>query len=155
MPTDLGRQYDTLWRGVPPHMLKTDVPVWYGFLDRWGHLFERLYYDVLVGGPRLSQKQQADPLWRMWRANASKRIDVIGETRDQVWIIEVAQRPGLRAVGQCLVYRSLWIEDPKIAKPEVLVLVVEQLDTDLIASAARYGIRTYVIPLTTTRSPEI
>lgn len=147
MPTRLGRSYDTDWRGSPPHMLATDIPVWYRFLEKWGFLFRNLYYDVLLGGPVLSPEQEDDPYWRMWRANISKRADAIAELEEAVWIIEVAKRPGLRAIGQLMTYVSLWIEDPKIQKPEEAVLVCEELDTDLIASAARYGMRTYVTPL--------
>jgi len=84
----------------------------------------------------------------MWRANTAKRADAIAELENEVWIIEVSARPGLRAVGQLMVYLSLWMEDPKIEKPEKSVLVCEEVDTDLISSAARFGILTYVTPLT-------
>jgi len=127
-------------------MLETDVPVWYRFLTSWGHLFTALYYDCLLGGPHLTQDQEKDPYWKMWKANTSKRADAIAELEDEVWIIEVSQRPGLRAVGQLMVYLSLWVEDPKIEKPEKPVLICEHVDTDLIASAATYGIRTHVMP---------
>lgn len=127
-------------------MLSTDIPVWYRFLEKWGSLFTALYYDVLLGGPFLSPKQELDSYWRMWRANVSKRADAIAELENEVWIIEVAKRPGLRAIGQLMTYINLWIEDPKIEKLEIPVLVCEELDTDLISSAARYGMRTYVMP---------
>lgn len=148
MPTELGRKYRTDWRGSPPHMLAPDIPVWYRFLETWGSRFQNLYYDCLLGGPALAPSQEGDPLWKMWRANVAKRADAIAELEHEVWIIEVSQRPGLRAVGQLMVYLSLWIEDPKIEKPEKSVLVCEEVDTDLISSAARFGILTYVTPLT-------
>lgn len=147
MPTTLGRPYSTTWRGNPPHMLVEDVPVWYRFLDAYGEMVENLYYDCLVGGPYYTEQQLKDPMLRMWRANASKRIDALVETKDNVLIIEVAKTPGLRAVGQVQVYRSLWIEDPKIKKPEIPVLVLEFIDTDLVSAAARYGTQIYAMPL--------
>jgi len=146
MPTLLGKPYATDWRGTPPHMLVQDVPVWYRFLDTYAHLFTRLWYDVLLGGPFLTPDQEADHFWRMWRANTSKRADAVAELKDELWIIEVATTPGLRAVGQLMVYQSLWIEDPKIDKPEILTLVCQHVDTDLLSAAARVGIRTYVTP---------
>lgn len=147
MPTLLGKSYDRSWRGSPPHMLSPDIPVWYRFLEKWGALFEKLYYDVLLGGPWLSPARAKDPMWRMWRATNAKRADAIAELANEVWIIEVSKRPGLRAVGQLMTYLALWQEDPKIEKIEIPVLVCEEVDTDLIASAAKYGIRTYVTPL--------
>lgn len=127
-------------------MLATDIPVWYRFLEKWGFQFTALYYDVLLGGPILSPAQEDDPMWRMWRSSTSKRADAIAELPGELWIIEVAQRPGLRSIGQLMTYMALWTEDPKITKIEVPVLVCEALDTDLIASAAKYGISTYVTP---------
>lgn len=133
-------------------MLWPDVPVWYRFLEKWGHLFQALYYDVLLGGPHLTPEQEKDPLQRMWRANTAKRADAIAELEDEVWIIEVSLRPGLRALGQLMTYLALWCEDPKIMKPEIPVLVCEQVDTDLIAAAAKYGVRVYVMPFTPERT---
>lgn len=146
MSTIMGKTYATDWKGQPPHMLRQDVPVWYRFLDKWGFMFKHMWYDVLLGGPALTPSQLNDPYWLMWRANTSKRADALAETETELWIIEVATTPGLRAVGQLLVYQSLWIEDPKITKPEILVLVCRDVDTDLISSAARVGIHTYVTP---------
>ncbi len=126
-------------------MLTTDVPVWYRFLEKYESFFLNLYYDVLLGGPTLSAEDLLNPFQRMFRSNNSKRADAIAELSDSVWIIEVADRPGLRAVGQLQVYRSLWIEDPAILKPEKVVLVANAVDKDLLSSAARMGIDIYIV----------
>lgn len=85
------------------------------------------------------------PLMKSWSYLNSKRPDAIAETKDEVWIIEVSANPGLRAMGQCLAYLSLWVEDPKIDKIERAVLVVETLDTDLGSACARMGVRIFVV----------
>ena len=126
-------------------MLAPDIPVWYRFLEKWGRFFQALYYDCLLGGPFLTPEQERDPYWQMWRFNTSKRADAIAETNDEVWIIEVASYPGLRAVGQLQVYQTLWLEDPKIAKPERLVLVCERIDQDLGAACGKFGMQVYVV----------
>lgn len=146
MPTTLGRKYSIEWRGAPPHMLATDVPVWYAFLESWGFLFRSLYYDCLLGGTVLVEEDRDDPMKRMWRANTAKRADAIAELTNEVWIIEVAQRPGLRAIGQLITYQYLWQEDPQIEKPEKLVLVAQQFDKDLFAAASKSGILIYAVP---------
>jgi len=144
MPTNLGRKFSTNWKGKPGHMLAEDIPVWYRFLEKYSKYFIAVYYDCLLGGPFLSPEQEKDPLQRMWRYNTSKRADVIAETKSEVWIIEVADDPGLRAAGQLVVYESLWREDPKIAKPVIMVLVCEKIDKDLAAAFAGSGIQIYV-----------
>jgi len=145
MPTTLGRTYDVDWRGSPPHMLAPDVPVWHRWLDRYASFITWMYYDCLLGGPFLSPEQEKDPFQRMWRFNTSKRADAIIETATEVLIVEVASYPGLRAVGQLQVYQTLWIEDPKIDKPERLVLVAERIDADLGAACGKFGIQVYLI----------
>jgi len=145
VPTNLGKKFSIGWRGNPGHMLSPDIPVWYRFLEKYGRYFVAVYYDCLLGGPFLSPKEEKDPIKRMWRYNTSKRADAIAETKSEVWIIEVADYPGLRAVGQLMVYKTLWLEDPKIVKPTMMVLVVERIDKDLGAACARAGIQIYVI----------
>jgi len=145
MPTELGPEYDYKWRGRPPHMLRQDVPVWHRFLDRYGYLFERLYYDCLLGGPYYTEEQLKDPIIRQWRINLSKRADAIAVLKTELWIIEVSEYPGLRALGQLLTYTALWREDPKLDLLDIPVLVCAMVDEDMVASAARYGVRTYVV----------
>lgn len=145
MPTHLGPKYSTEWRGKPPHMLAPDIPVWYRFLDTYGRFFIALYYDCLLGGPFLSREQEQDKFQLMWRYNISKRADAIAELENELWIIEVADFPGLRAIGQLQVYQTLWIEDPAIKKPERLCLVSERIDNDLGAAVGKFGIQLYLV----------
>jgi len=145
MPTTLGKTYNINWRGKPPHMLAPDIPVWYRFLEIYGDSFKKLYYDSFLGGPFLSEEQEKDPMQRMWRANTSKRTDAIAETEREVWLIEVSEYPGMRAVGQLHTYQALWLEDPKITKIERLVLVCERLDNDIAAACGKFGFQVYIV----------
>ena len=145
MPTDLGRKYDTNWRGKPGGMLDPDVPVWHRFLDQYGNLPQGIYYNVRLGGPWLTPDQEKDPMQRMWRATMSKRVDALAELENEIWIIEVSAYPGQRSLGQLLNYQTLWLEDPKIPKMEKLVLVGERADEDLAVSYARCGVLLYIV----------
>ena len=145
MPTTLKRPFALDWRGRPPHMLEPDIPVWWRFLETWGHEFEKLWYDCLLGGPFLTEEEERDPIKKSWRYVNSKRPDAIAELENEVWIIEVSANPGLRALGQTVAYQTLWQEDPKIEKLDRAVLVVETLDTDLGAAAARMGTLIFVV----------
>lgn len=131
MPTQLGQQYSTSWRGKPPHMLATDIPVWYRFLDRFSSSIHALYYDCLLGGPATILWDPKDPLARMWHTLNSKRADAIAQTATHAWLIEVASHPGMRALGQLLTYNALWQQDRKINLPVQMILVAQQLDPDL------------------------
>jgi len=146
MPTTLGQPFLVSWRGRPPHMLKEDVPVWYKFLDRYGNQFEKLYYDCLLGGIYLTPEEENDVFLKSWRINTAKRADAIAETATHVWIVEVADVPGLRAIGQLQTYQAAWIRDPVIKKPEKLVLLCERIDPDLLDACAMNGIEVHVLP---------
>ena len=145
MPTDLGRPYSLDWRGDPPHMLKVDVPIWYRFLEKYGSPFLKLYYDCLLGGPFMTPEELKDPYKRDWRILNSKRADAMAELENEVWIIEVAREPGLRALGQVQVYRALWLRDPKIMKIERPILVADTINKDLLDAAGMYGVLTFIV----------
>jgi hypothetical protein len=131
MPTDLGEPFAITWRGDPPQMLPPDVPLWHLFLDRQAWEFERFYYNVRVGGPDISQIKGDLAIAKCWYAATAKRIDAIAEKKKELWIIEVASAPYIRAVGQCLTYPFLWNLDPKISKPASMVLLCYYVDADL------------------------
>jgi len=125
-------------------MLAPDIPVWYRFLKEWGPHFVALYYDCLLGGPAMVTDENKDPMQRMWRALTSKRADAIAELEDEVWLIEVAAYPGMRALGQLLTYHTLWTNDPKIDKPVIMVLVADQIDPDVRLSYTPYGVQLHL-----------
>jgi len=131
MPTVLGRKYDTFFRGKYPQMLEEDWPVWDRFLELYSDIFLWFYYSVKVGGQINLDPKIPDNIAKAWYDSTAKRIDVLGEKENEIWIVEVTTQPGLRAVGQILSYFNLWILDPKIDKPIVNVLVAERLDPDL------------------------
>jgi len=82
---------------------------------------------------------------KMWYASTAKRIDAIGEKKNEIWIIEVASSPYLRAVGQCLSYKFLWEEDPKIDKPAKMILLCPFIDSDLRRILEHYKVKIITI----------
>ena len=143
--TLLGKSYAIDWRGIPPHMLKPDVPVWYRFLERWGSQLINLWYDVLLGAPVLTEEEEKNSYLKMYSSNISKRADAIAELENEIWIIEVASTAGLRAIGQVQVYRALWLRDPGLKKIEKTVIVCEEMEPNLLDAAAMYGILVFII----------
>lgn len=145
MPTELGDEYSPHWRGKYPHMLPEDYPIWEKYISQHEHEFERLYYNVRVGGQVIDDPNISPEMLKMWYSVNAKRIDVLAEKEDEVWIIEVTSRPGLRAVGQLATYLVLWLEDMKPAKPAKTVLVCERLDPDIERTLPVYGMQAYTV----------
>jgi len=145
MPTDLGEPFDVTWRGDPQQMLPSDVPLWHRYLDKHANEFLQFYYNVRVGGPDVSKLDADATIKRMWYLSTAKRIDVIAERAEEIWIIEVASSPYLRAVGQCLSYLYLWNLDPKMTKPAKMVLLCYYLDSDLEKVLTHHAIKVIAI----------
>lgn len=148
MPTDLGEPFPITWRGDPQQMLPPDVPLWHLFLDHHAWEFERFFYNVRVGGPDISLIEGDLAIAKMWYAATAKRIDVIAEKKNELWIIEVASAPYIRAVGQCVSYPFLWNQDPKIDKPAKMVLLCYHLDADLERILKNYSVNIIKMPTT-------
>ena len=136
---------DINYRGKYPHMLAEDQPVWDRFLEQYADLFLHFFYDTRVGGQINLDPAISPQIADMWYNTTAKRIDALGEREKEIWIIEVAQRPSLRAVGQILSYYSLWLLDPLIKKPIINVLVADTLDVDLQYVLFTSGIRYYLV----------
>ncbi len=145
MPTDLGEPFDITWRGDPQQMLPSDVPLWHRYLDAHANEFLKFYYNVRVGGPDMTNIVADEAIKKMWYASTAKRIDVIAEKASDLWIIEVASSPYLRAVGQCLSYLYLWNLDPKIDKPAKMVLLCYYLDSDIEKVLTHHGVSVIAI----------
>ncbi len=139
MATDIGTYYSPLWRGKYPHMLREDYPVWNRFLDKYGEKIQKIYYDVRVGIVGTNTQGFEEKWAKVYRAVSAKRIDALVEFENEVWLVEVASGPGLRAVGQLATYVALYAEDPKIPKPMVPYLVCESLDPDLAKALKLYS----------------
>jgi len=125
-------------------MLAVDVPVWYDFLEKHKEKFLSIHYDCRLGGPACTPGEYTKKLQNMWNYLGAKRADVIAETKDQVWIIEVTGTATIKALGQLMLYKSLWLEDPKIDKPVEMVLVCDETDSDVIASMKVYNILVFL-----------
>ena len=112
-------------------MLVEDMPIWEKFLSKNAALFERVYYDVRVGGVLPGPEHGTYKMTMSFYEVTAKRIDALAELKDEIWIVEVASHPGLRATGQLMSYMALWLDDPRILKPVKMVLVANAIDEDL------------------------
>lgn len=122
------------------HMSMADVAVWRDAL-RSGQLpTDDWDYDVKVGA-KAGVPLDAGPVDKaMWETLTRKRIDAVGVTRDEVWIVEVKPVASMSALGQVLTYAWHWARehgDKKAVRP---VIVAGRIDVDVEPVAALYGV---------------
>jgi hypothetical protein len=80
----------------------------------------------------------------LWQTLTDKRIDAVGRRGDRYTIYEARRRSGWSAIGQLIGYAQMWrLNHPELELAE-LVLVTEQIDDAIRATAARQGIRVWL-----------
>jgi len=101
-------------------------------------------FDVRVGKGIEPPPDIQEPWRSMWLYLTKRRIDLLGWTKDSVWIIELKGRADLAGIGQLLGYRELIKTTYKVL-PENIVLAYVAYDfpTDVRDSAQRLGIKVY------------
>jgi len=93
-----------------PHILPADAKVWTRFLELHGKDFSHFDYDIRVGlgtdpGDIVEQKYRD-----MAITLSQRRIDAVGYSDNRIYIIEITQRAGIKALGQLVAYPALYRE---------------------------------------------
>jgi len=134
-------------RRVPfPHMGPADTRVWQAVLRLGLAKFDRVEYDVRLGGSGselVAGHEQHKP---MWESLLQKRVDVVGFRGKETFVVEVKPVAGHSALGQCIAYRELWVkEKPGAVKPRAMC-VCALVDPDLAPIFQAYGVDVVVLP---------
>ena len=94
-------------RATYPGLLEPSVSLWRQWLKLYQDKFEDFYYNVRVGAGVKPPTNTTPAMMRDWWAQTSLRIDVVGEREDQTWVIEIAERPGTKILGQLQLYSHI------------------------------------------------
>lgn len=91
-----------------------------------------------------------DPAWPAWLQAMSKtltqrRVDLVGLGPEGVHLIELKPRGNIHAIGQLLVYESLYMIKHPFTTNISLALVCRYLGFDLHLALGRYGIALYLV----------
>lgn len=94
-----------------PHLLKYERKIWKRYLQKYPCQYDSVTYDVHVGrGKGLSVISDPEAL-KMWEHLIKKRIDVIAEKNDVLYLFEVKRNASHQAIGQVLCYNKLYRRD--------------------------------------------
>lgn len=145
MPTVLGKEFPPTHEQLPARMAPEDFDIWIRWRPKFAGKAIRFYFDVGLG-KGAEVPEEVDPrLAPMWLKNTQKRADVIMETRDEVWIIELRHMANPNCVGRILMYERLWRDDPAIDKPHKLFIVTNSYDPDVEELCKDYAIEYHVV----------
>ena len=129
------------FRGHWPHMARRDAVIWSRFLDRPPAAFLGFAYDVAVGGYKLEglDLQPQDALG--WQYNTALKVDAVGLTADQAWVIEVRPEATVSALGAALTYALVLDREAVFELPLLPVICCETIQPDVEWACGRLGVR--------------
>lgn len=115
-------------------MLDPDCDIWRAWLQEYALPTDKFQYDVKVGegmnpDPRMTETIQ------QWAINITKkRIDVVVHRENEILIVEVTRRAGLRCIAQVVAYPILYCATFNPQKDIKAILVAEHLllDTEML-----------------------
>jgi len=144
--------YPPVWlpanfRGQYPHMSKRDGQVWEAFLRIHADRFDAFAYDVALGGivHDLPGFTDADRLG--YQYNTALKIDAVGQTPEEFWIIEVRPEATVSAIGSALVYAMIAERDEVFDGPLVPTVLCNSMQVDCQWAAQQLGIQVIQVPV--------
>ena len=113
-------------------MSRGDAYLWSKFNDKFPNIYDRVEYDVRVGEAVTLPDPAPDWLRRSARDLSRKRIDVVAETTNSIFIIEVRTRAKSSVIGDLISYRYLYNITFNPKKKLIPVLITDSIDADLM-----------------------
>ena len=128
-----------------PHMLEDEARIWTRFLETTDLVFEKITYDVHLGLGVLPLP--SDPAWmgNLLSAVTKKRVDAVGETRNDIWIFEVKPRISMSALGQLVTYFELYQAEYRPTKAVMLAAIGEREAPDIRSSFELYAVNIILV----------
>jgi len=126
------------------HLSRGDAYLWSKFIDKYPDTFFDIKYDVRVGlGVILPQEY---PEWLKKSADflSKKRIDVVGETKRHIFVIEIRVNAKSNVIGDLLSYKYLYELSFKPIKKVLPFLISNTLEADLLITLRELKIN-YII----------
>ena len=130
---------------TPEGMPWEDWQAWRPWLAGPGAQWPRYAYNVHLLTQAMPPGETDPGMIRMWLANTAKRIDAIGDRGGVIDIFEARRFAGWSAIAQLLGYKDLWLINFPALMLGDLWLITERIDDPTRATAARHGIRTWVV----------
>ncbi|HEY6239369.1 MAG TPA: hypothetical protein VIW78_00870 [Burkholderiales bacterium] len=121
-------------------MAKLDAAVWTRFLNASGTDFLSFCYDVALGGRRIEGLDLSVEEQLGWQYNTALKIDAVGLTEDQAWIIEVRPSATVSAVGSALCYTLVCEREQVFDRQLIPVICCETIQPDVAWVCQRLGV---------------
>lgn len=123
------------------HMLPKDFATWTAFLQYEPDWLKEIWYDVHVGRPMDVPEGSPDYMKVVADGVSRKRIDVIGRTKNGLYIIEVKPHANMEAIGQVVTYTDLFVKEFTIKGPVQALIISKTCDADILETAQSQNVK--------------
>ena len=124
-----------------PHMAPADAIVWREWIRNHLDTIKAVYYDVHVGSLPHIDPDSEDVIFQIAGGISVKRIDVVVNWGDQIWVVELKPFGNAAAMGQAILYATLFHEAFSDTTPISPVIICNEADRDVRAIAPNFGIQ--------------
>lgn len=128
-----------------PHMSVADTAIWNRFIDKYPEAFVDCQYDFHVGDAPPFNTLDDDGTDKNQDMLYRKRIDVLGHTSDEVYIIELKPNAGMPTVGQVKGYKMLYDDEEWSSKPSRPMIITDAMSTDTQRYCEREGVKFFIV----------
>lgn len=123
------------------HMLPEDHATWTLYLKKQPGELHEIWYDVHVGQPMAVPKGAPEYMKNVVDGVSRKRIDVVGRTGTNFYIIEVKPHANMEAVGQVITYALLFANEFEVRGPVKPMIVATTCDRDILQIAQNQNVK--------------
>lgn len=146
----LGEQFRRFYPGLIP----IEDRLWREWLRVHEGEFDEFVYNLHVGEgirppdrPITGDEAFDRKMREAWLRWTQKKIDVVARKGGELWIFEVEERPGPRALGQLLMYEELLPRTHNLPGPFTLALIARRIGADVLTAFEAQGIVVWQVTL--------
>ena len=128
-----------------PHLIGGDSNLWVKFLQQYPSFFDAVSYDVRVGEGMILEGDWSPEIADMATTLSQRRVDIIAEKDNKIWIVEIKVDPSVSLIGQLDAYLILFLNELETPVFTQLCTIVNRVNPDLITVLNHKDIRYFVV----------
>ncbi len=140
----MAEQGKTTTKWIPPQFAREDILIYLAWKDEMEKRYSKIEYNVVLGGDKGGPEEEK-VFSDMWKRLTARRVDAVGYAEDHTALIEFRKFAGPSAIGQLIMYKSLWEREKDISKPIKLILVTDIATDPIITTAKNIGIELIIV----------
>ncbi len=123
-----------------PAMNPGEIVIFRTWLRTHEDLYDSFDYNIRIGEGEDPGPTFADNIRKMWTMNTQFRIDAVAYKNGVPEIIEVEDDCTIRAVGQVMAYKFIWVREKRSAAEPLMRIVCRNFNANVLPMVRDTGI---------------